>query len=440
MLDSKGSAPFAQCPGSGSGSSLLDSAAGLYSDSAFVNNYLCSFQYHLPHPTFSEEIKINLPTVLTRKMHILFTFYHIGFKATQPEKKKPDKTLIARAILPLPDYNETFLHSKRFHLRLFLNLPEREYLNVAQSLDYLLTTTQEDQSKLYFHVNYRFASSRYPRNYNLLRFIGESCSTRAPMVMCKSLVYLKDIGYCVSRDVLSFAPLIFRILLKMNHSFYNLSTSLAVETTDFELSAFYMLMYFVNVVVEEYFGRLKLINDRRNAQASLTRDSKDRVVLVKFLAYRRLGIRNSESLYYTHSSEYNPVLKCFVDNLVDNYVDNDGNRSLLFLSLFTAFTKFLEEICKKIEKKNYFGEATRSGFLRHIFAFSEGMVYPSFTVASLYYSWFILAIIFKSLCLYYGRCNMMREATNGKCVVCTVEVFFFFFFIYLNIRNRLHLI
>src|SRR5690606_23134597 len=41
---------------------------------------LCAVTYHQKHPQFFDEIRIDLPLVLTKKHHLLFEFYHVHAK------------------------------------------------------------------------------------------------------------------------------------------------------------------------------------------------------------------------------------------------------------------------------------------------------------------------------------------------------------------------
>ena len=54
--------------------------------------------YHKKVPTFSEEIKVRLPPVLSTQHHILFTFYHIN---CQPKGKNSEvENVIGYAAIP----------------------------------------------------------------------------------------------------------------------------------------------------------------------------------------------------------------------------------------------------------------------------------------------------------------------------------------------------
>jgi hypothetical protein len=56
--------------------------------------------YHNKAPTFQDEVKIKLPTRLTDKLHLLFTFYNVS--VARPKKGEDElETPIGYAVLPL---------------------------------------------------------------------------------------------------------------------------------------------------------------------------------------------------------------------------------------------------------------------------------------------------------------------------------------------------
>lgn len=64
-------------------------------------SYMTAVTYHSKNPSFSDEIKIELPPALTDKHHLLFTFYHITCKAPDKKGYNEIESVIAYAVCPL---------------------------------------------------------------------------------------------------------------------------------------------------------------------------------------------------------------------------------------------------------------------------------------------------------------------------------------------------
>ncbi|KAM4809260.1 dedicator of cytokinesis protein 8 [Rhinophrynus dorsalis] len=64
----------------------------------FLEEVYTAVTYHNKAPEFYEEVKIKLPAVLTKKHHLLFTFYHIS---CQPKQGASVETLLGYSWLPI---------------------------------------------------------------------------------------------------------------------------------------------------------------------------------------------------------------------------------------------------------------------------------------------------------------------------------------------------
>ncbi|KAG7392418.1 hypothetical protein PHYPSEUDO_000826 [Phytophthora pseudosyringae] len=80
------------------------------------NQVVCSacvlVGYHQKNPQFEDEIKICLPECLTKKHHLLFTFYHVHCKKLQPNQ--PQQELVGYAAMPILGKNGTIMQDGRF--------------------------------------------------------------------------------------------------------------------------------------------------------------------------------------------------------------------------------------------------------------------------------------------------------------------------------------
>ncbi|GCB80529.1 hypothetical protein scyTo_0016237, partial [Scyliorhinus torazame] len=71
--------------GSEDTSSALPVIFGKSGHPEYVKESYTPVAYHSRSPLFSEEVKIKLPSDLTKDNHLLFTFYHINCQSKQSQ-------------------------------------------------------------------------------------------------------------------------------------------------------------------------------------------------------------------------------------------------------------------------------------------------------------------------------------------------------------------
>jgi hypothetical protein len=77
--------------------------------------------YHNKKPRYYDEFKIQLPTQLTPKHHILITFYHIDCKPPKKSNKSENAaTPIAYCFIPILDKNGLYVNFSACQLQPFL--------------------------------------------------------------------------------------------------------------------------------------------------------------------------------------------------------------------------------------------------------------------------------------------------------------------------------
>lgn len=72
-----------------------------------MSQWVCSVSHHITSPCWIDEIKINLPTPLNNKHHLLFTFLHVSCDLSKQKKERESKdisgpeTVVGYSWLPL---------------------------------------------------------------------------------------------------------------------------------------------------------------------------------------------------------------------------------------------------------------------------------------------------------------------------------------------------
>lgn len=111
--------------------------------------------YKEKRPAFFDEIKIQLPTVLTNKHHLLFTFRNVGLDA-QVET-------LAYAMLPIYNPTSGIIHNESHSIPLFAELVPN-YMSQAESRKYL------EIGKFMFTFDTKLLSSIYSADKRLVDF------------------------------------------------------------------------------------------------------------------------------------------------------------------------------------------------------------------------------------------------------------------------------
>jgi len=95
--------------------------------SIFTSVATCSVIHHVTSPDSYEEVKIRLPSEITERHHILFTFYHVSCEASVKGAKQSMKggnvdTVIGYSWVPL-------MRQKRSVFTLVAQEPNHKYIN-----------------------------------------------------------------------------------------------------------------------------------------------------------------------------------------------------------------------------------------------------------------------------------------------------------------------
>uniref|UniRef100_A0A674DRU8 Dedicator of cytokinesis 9 n=1 Tax=Salmo trutta TaxID=8032 RepID=A0A674DRU8_SALTR len=180
----------------------------------FTENASAAVLHHQHSPEFYDEFKIELPTQLNEKHHLLFTFFHVSCDSnSKASTKKRDvvETQVGYAWLPLLKDGRVIMNES--HVPVAANLPTG-YLSCQEVVSKVQHPEIKwvDGGKPLFKVSTHLVSTVYTQDQHLHNFFGHCQSTEsAAQVAGGELVkYLKDvwrhtyvlIGFSVSIDLL----------------------------------------------------------------------------------------------------------------------------------------------------------------------------------------------------------------------------------------------
>ncbi|EGG25220.1 DOCK family protein [Cavenderia fasciculata] len=176
---------------------------GKSSNQKFTNQFYTDTHYHTKTPSFNDEIKVKLPTQLTTKYHILFSYYHIV--CNKKKEKEESEQLVGYSFLPLYGQSEKKLVDNGLHnLPVVLGIPKDGYLK-KDDLDYL------ENGKNLFKLNLRLNSSIYPQNSYLNRFFLNSLDEKLSDSDLNQI--LNDFIHIDAYESIKFFPVIIRQLI-----------------------------------------------------------------------------------------------------------------------------------------------------------------------------------------------------------------------------------
>ncbi|XP_064413718.1 dedicator of cytokinesis protein 9 isoform X1 [Latimeria chalumnae] len=191
----------------------------------FSRNAHAAVLHHQQSPEFYDEIKLELPTQLHEKHHLLFTFYHVSCdNSTKGSTKKKDliETQVGYAWLPLLKDGRVVTNEQT--IAVSANLPAG-YLNY-QELGMGKHSGPEvkwvDGAKHLFKVTTHLVSTVYTQDQHLNNFFQHCQKTQsgAQASGTELVKYLKSLHAMEGHVVINFLPIIlnqlFRVLTRAN--------------------------------------------------------------------------------------------------------------------------------------------------------------------------------------------------------------------------------
>ncbi|XP_023595875.1 dedicator of cytokinesis protein 10 isoform X4 [Trichechus manatus latirostris] len=178
--------------------------------------------HHSQNPDFSDEVKIELPTQLHEKHHVLFSFYHvtcdINAKANSKKKEAPE-TSVGYAWLPLKRHDQ--IASQEYNIPVATSLPPN-YLSFQDSASGKHNTSDikwVDGGKPLFKVSTFVVSTVNSQDPHVNEFFKqcqerEKDTSQSPtsnfILSCKNLLNVEKI-----HAIMSFLPIILNQLFKV---------------------------------------------------------------------------------------------------------------------------------------------------------------------------------------------------------------------------------
>uniref|UniRef100_A0A673KZU1 Dedicator of cytokinesis protein 9-like n=1 Tax=Sinocyclocheilus rhinocerous TaxID=307959 RepID=A0A673KZU1_9TELE len=196
----------------------------------FTKHAYAAVLHHQQNPEFYDEIKIELPTQLHEKHHLLFTFYHISCDSST-KKRDIVETPVGSAWLPLLKDGRVVMSEQ--HISVASNLPNG-YLSCQEGVSKHSSPEIKwvDGGRPLFKVSTHLVSTIYTQDQHLHNFFhhfqsmqsGDTCPTEGELVK-----YLKSLHAMEGHVMINFLPTILNQLVHVLTSASN--EDVAVNTT-----------------------------------------------------------------------------------------------------------------------------------------------------------------------------------------------------------------
>ncbi|XP_035995255.1 dedicator of cytokinesis protein 9 isoform X17 [Fundulus heteroclitus] len=186
--------------------------------SLFTKNAFTSVLHHQHNPEFYDEFKIELPTQLHEKHHLLFTFYHVSCDSnSKASTKKKDvvEAQVGYAWLPLLKDGRVIMNEN--HIPVAANLPAG-YLSCQEGASKHLSPEVKwvDGGKPLFKVSTHLVSTVYTQDQHLHNFFHHCQDIASAAQGSGELVkYLKSLHAMESHVMIKFLPTILNQLFRV---------------------------------------------------------------------------------------------------------------------------------------------------------------------------------------------------------------------------------
>ncbi|XP_043098644.1 dedicator of cytokinesis protein 9 isoform X8 [Puntigrus tetrazona] len=196
----------------------------------FTKHAYAAVLHHQQNPEFYDEIKIELPTQLHEKHHLLFTFYHISCDSST-KKRDIVETPVGSAWLPLLKDGRVVMSEQ--HISVASNLPNG-YLSCQEGVSKHSSPEMKwvDGGRPLFKVSTHLVSTIYTQDQHLHNFFHhfQSMQSGATRPTEGELVkYLKSLHAMEGHVMINFLPTILNQLVHVLTSASN--EDVAVNTT-----------------------------------------------------------------------------------------------------------------------------------------------------------------------------------------------------------------
>ncbi|XP_058489486.1 dedicator of cytokinesis protein 10 isoform X4 [Solea solea] len=177
--------------------------------------------YHSQNPDFYDEVKIELPTQLHEKHHLLFSFYHVTCDInakTNAKRKEALETPVGFSWLPL--LKDGRLSSQEFSVPVSCNLPPG-YLSIkdASSSKSAADVKWVDGGKSIYKVSTNVVSTVYTQDLHLNRFFQQCQRRELDLSAPPTSNFLNCLKGLLSMEripvIIRFLPVLFNQLFKV---------------------------------------------------------------------------------------------------------------------------------------------------------------------------------------------------------------------------------
>uniref|UniRef100_A0A8C1KVB2 Dedicator of cytokinesis 10 n=1 Tax=Cyprinus carpio TaxID=7962 RepID=A0A8C1KVB2_CYPCA len=180
----------------------------------FTTTACSTVLHHSQNPDFYDEVKIELPTHLHEKHHLLFSFYHVTCDInakTGSKKKEALETPVGYAWLPL--LKDGRVSSQDFSIPVSCTLPGG-YLHIKEP-----SSTKDvkwvDGGKTIFKVSTLLLSTVYTQDPHLNRFFQQCQKREADLSQPPTSNFLNCLKVSKIHVIIRFLPIIFNQLFKV---------------------------------------------------------------------------------------------------------------------------------------------------------------------------------------------------------------------------------
>uniref|UniRef100_A0A672PJQ7 Dedicator of cytokinesis 10 n=1 Tax=Sinocyclocheilus grahami TaxID=75366 RepID=A0A672PJQ7_SINGR len=183
----------------------------------FTTTACSTVLHHSQNPDFYDEVKIELPTHLHEKHHLLFSFYHVTCDInakTSSKKKEALETPVGYAWLPL--LKDGRVSSQDFSIPVSCTLPDG-YLHIKEpsSTKNGSDVKWVDGGKPIFKVSTSVLSTVYTQDLHLNRFFQQCQKREADLSQPPTSNFLNCLQVSRIHVIIRFLPVIFNQLFKV---------------------------------------------------------------------------------------------------------------------------------------------------------------------------------------------------------------------------------
>uniref|UniRef100_A0A3Q3AYX0 Dedicator of cytokinesis 9 n=1 Tax=Kryptolebias marmoratus TaxID=37003 RepID=A0A3Q3AYX0_KRYMA len=185
----------------------------------FTKNAFTSVLHHQHNPEFYDEFKIELPTQLHEKHHLLFTFYHVSCDSnSKASTKKRDlvEMQVGYAWLPLLKDGRVIMNESQVSVAAnlpagYLSCPEGASKNLGPEVKWV------DGGKPLFRVSTHLVSTVYTQDQHLHNFFQhcQSVASAAQVSGGELVKYLKSLHAMEGHVMIKFLPTILNQLFRV---------------------------------------------------------------------------------------------------------------------------------------------------------------------------------------------------------------------------------